>query len=115
MFTMMFLVMTIVLMASAVAAASVIATRSNLIEPAVATPGVAIPFETKKFNASSDTMQGQYNVNVFPQPQPGEWQVMQLESLREVEQTLDSLECHGVLNREVVTMSNNCFAVRWKC
>jgi hypothetical protein len=43
------------------------------------------------------------------------WRVMTCDSLAEVEATLDWLENHGVKDREVVTLSDARFAVRWKC
>ena len=44
----------------------------------------------------------------------GGWQTTTLTSLREVEELLDSLEVHGIAEREVVAIGNSTFAVRWR-
>ena len=111
MFTMTFATITLVVFAAAIAAISVAVSYSAVAEPILASPfgrvGSSFPAE--------DTLEGGMACRVFPTAKPGEWQVMTCESLRDVEHTLDSLENHGVRNREVVAMSNACFAVRWKC
>ena len=53
------------------------------------------------------------SVDVTPAP-PAAWQIATASSLGEVEDILDSLEAHGVTEREVVTLQNNMFAVRWR-
>lgn len=42
------------------------------------------------------------------------WQVATLTSLSEVEDLLDSLEARHFAQREVRTLGNNCFRVRWR-
>lgn len=42
------------------------------------------------------------------------WQVATLHSLSEVEDLLDSLEARHVAQREVRTLANNTFRVRWR-
>lgn len=107
--TMTLLTLGFIFTTAAMAAMCVVATRSSLLEPAVASP-----YGGLRADPSNDTLCGAVNMTVYPPALPGEWQTLQLSSLHEVEQTLDSLENHGVLNREVVTMGNDCFAVRWK-
>jgi hypothetical protein len=111
MFTMTFATITLVVFAAAIAAVSVAVTRSAVAEPVLASPfgHVGGP------DAAADTLAGGTHCHVFPPAQPGEWQILTCDTLREVEDTLDSLEGHGILEREVVCLSNACFAVRWKC
>ena len=109
MFTMTVLIMTSVFAAVAIAAMSVMVTQTSpTLESALASP-----FGTVGVSAS-DTLEGGMNYRIFPPSRPGEWQIMSCESIREAEQTLDSLENHGVVEREMLALSNNCFAVRWK-
>ena len=111
MITMTFATISIVLFAATIAAMSVVATRSAVSEAAFASPFGSIGLRDQ----SADTLQGGTAFRVFPPAAPGEWQVLTCDTLRDVENTLDSLENHGIRDREVVAMSNSCFAVRWKC
>jgi hypothetical protein len=61
----------------------------------------------------ADTLPLTASVDVTPAPAAG-WQVATLANLSQVEDLLDSLEAHGVTEREVVTLQNNLFAVRWR-
>lgn len=111
MITMTFLTISFVVFAAAIAATSVAMSRSTVCEPAFASPFTHVGVRDQ----SADTMEGGTALSVYPASQPGEWQVLTCDTLRDVENTLDSLENHGVMEREVVAMANACFAVRWKC
>ena len=43
-----------------------------------------------------------------------DWQSVTLNNLSRVQDLLDSLEAHGVAEREVVTLSDAAFTVRWR-
>jgi hypothetical protein len=58
-------------------------------------------------SASAPTAQTTFN-------QQSDWQTVTVHHLGDVTDLLDYLENHGVQTREVVTLDNNCFAVRWK-
>ena len=111
MFTVTFATITFVIFAAAVAALSVTMQRAPVAEKILTSPfglvGSAYP--------SEDTLEGGMTCRVFQPSKTGEWQLKTCDTLREVENTLDSLENHGILEREVVVMSNSCFALRWKC
>jgi hypothetical protein len=62
---------------------------------------------------AADTLPLSASVEVTPPPAAG-WQFATVASLSEVEDLLDSLESHGVAEREVVTVQNNRFTVRWR-
>jgi hypothetical protein len=53
------------------------------------------------------------SVDVTPAPTAC-WHVATLASLNQVEDLLDCLEARGVAEREVVTLEDNLFAVRWR-
>ena len=61
----------------------------------------------------ADTLPLTASVDVTPAPTVA-WQVATLADLGQVEDLLDSLEAHGITEREVVTLQNNLFAVRWR-
>jgi hypothetical protein len=61
----------------------------------------------------ADTLPLSASVEVTPAPVVG-WQIATLADLSKVEDLLDSLEAHGVAEREVVALQNNLFAVRWR-
>ncbi len=42
------------------------------------------------------------------------WTVRTVATLRQVEDLLDSLEAHGVAEKEVIALQDNLFAVRWR-
>lgn len=107
MLTMTILITGTILAAAAVAVMSVIATEATA-EAALASPFGVVG------TASADTLEGGMHFCVYPPAQPGEWQLLSCDTLQEAEYTLDSLENHGVKDRELVALSNSCFAVRWK-
>jgi hypothetical protein len=43
-----------------------------------------------------------------------DWHVATVAALSDAEELLDTLESHGYAERELVVMSNSCFAVRWR-
>jgi hypothetical protein len=109
MFTTTVLLMGTVFAAAAIAAMAVMVVQTA---PALET-GVASPFG-QTGTCSADTLEGGMNFRIFPPAKPGEWQILSCDTIREAEMTLDSLENHGVKDREMLALSNNCFAVRWK-
>ena len=62
---------------------------------------------------SSDTLPISASVDVTPLPAAC-WHVATLANLNQVEDLLDCLEARGVAEREVVTLEDNLFAVRWR-
>ncbi|OWK36502.1 hypothetical protein FRUB_09065 [Fimbriiglobus ruber] len=46
--------------------------------------------------------------------QSSDWKATTLHNLSQVEDLLDSLEMHGIADREVVALGNSTFIVRWK-
>lgn len=111
MFTATFALITLLIFVAAVSAASVAVSRAAVAEPALASPfgrvGTSDP--------AADTLEGGVAYKVYPAAKPGEWQILTCDSLRDVEDALDNLENNGILERDVVALANNCFAVRWKC
>jgi hypothetical protein len=43
-----------------------------------------------------------------------DWQLATVDDLTDAEDLLDSLECRGYEDRELVVLGNSCFAVRWR-
>lgn len=79
-----------------------------------ARPGTVDPFELPDVaDPSADTLsEGDNQVKtVFV---PSSWQSTKLTSLTRVGDLLDSLEAHGVREREVVSLSESSFLVRWR-
>jgi hypothetical protein len=72
-------------------------------------PGTVYPFAPVKPSAA-DTIASAVDT-VFADEG---WSIVTLSRLCEVEDLLDSLEAHGVCEREVRMMGNNNFRVRWK-
>ena len=111
MFTVTFALISLLIFVAAMAATSVAIGRSAVAEPILASPfgkvGSADP--------AADTLEGGVAYKVYPAAKPGEWQILTCDSLRDVEDALDNLENNGILERDVVALANNCFAVRWKC
>ena len=62
---------------------------------------------------AADTLPITASIDATPAPVAA-WRIATATSLGEVEDLLDSLEAHGVTEREVVTLQNNMFAVRWR-
>jgi hypothetical protein len=94
-----------------VLSAYAMATRADLLDP-----NTVDPFKGHDdHDPSADTLSGLgADVATTPPATTGGWQVSVLSSLHQVEDLLDSLESHGVAEREVVTLGGNCFAVRWR-
>ena len=94
---------------SAMVVASTVVSRHDVLHPATVnpfTPGVADP--------SSDTIQNDQAMVQTVLAPAHDWQVATFVSLSEVEDLLDSLEAHGIERREVIALTDRCFAVRWK-
>jgi hypothetical protein len=92
-------------------AAYAMATRTELLEPSTVDPFKG----NDEHDPSADTLTGLgAEVPTTPPTATGGWQVAVLANLSQVEDLLDSLESHGVAEREVVTLGGNCFAVRWR-
>lgn len=91
------------LVAVAGLAASVVVGRSEeRVDPFL--PGVADP--------SHDTLHDEATVKtVFVEPK---WHTATVPSLSRATDLLDSLEAHGVREREVVTLADERFLVRWR-
>lgn len=95
------------LMALTIVAVAV--TRQDVLLPATVNP-----FAPSVADPTADTVGGnEAMVQTVLAPQH-DWQVATLSNLSQVEDLLDSLENHGVTTREVVVLTDNCFAVRWK-
>jgi hypothetical protein len=70
------------------------------------------PFAPGTADPSADTMAGQAEVNtVFSDDG---WKSITLSRLCDVEDLLDQLEAHHVTEREMLTLGNASFCVRWK-
>lgn len=52
--------------------------------------------------------------NSHSQSTTKEWQIASLASLSDAEDLLDYLEANGHSQRELITLGNRCFAVRWR-
>lgn len=63
---------------------------------------------------SEDTLAGHSDVVQTTKPTGTEWKMATLNNLAQVEDLLDSLEAAGIAEREVHTLGNNLFAVRWR-
>jgi hypothetical protein len=98
-----------VLAMMAVAVATIVATRQDVLQPATANP-----FGPGSANPSDDTIGSEQAVIQTVLMPQHEWQVATLSNLSQVEDLLDSLEAHGIAHREVHTLGDNVFAVRWK-
>ena len=95
------------LMVMAVAVA--VTSRQDVLHPATVNPfapGIADP--------SSDTMQNDQAMAQTVLAPAHDWEVATFDDLTQVEDLLDSLEAHGVATREVIAVTDHCFAVRWK-
>jgi hypothetical protein len=95
-----------------VVAVYAMATRTDiLLDPATVDPFK----DQEEHDPSADTLAGLgAEVPTTPPAATGGWQLKVLSNLSQVEDLLDSLEAHGVAEREVVTLGGNCFAVRWR-
>ena len=90
-------------------ALAVVATRPSLFQP-----GTVNPFDrVGTADPSEDTLCGQaVEQTVFVQN--AGWKLRTLNNLRDVEDLLDCLESSSVAEREVHTLGNSSFAVRWR-
>ncbi len=95
---------------------AVLTAHTGALNPAVVDPFAPASPAT---DPSADTISGGGSLvrTAFAPPSAAGatgWQVATLSSLSDVEDLLDSLEVHGVRDREVVTVTDDQFAVRWK-
>ena len=72
-----------------------------------------ISFDATQMDALKATMGGGTQATMA-QTREEIWQVLETDCLTMVTNLLDSLENHGVRNRQVIALSNGCFAVRWR-
>lgn len=78
----------------------------------VLAPAAIGPFAPGTSDPTADTMTSQAHMNtVFTD---GGWNSVTLNRLCDVEDFLDQLEAHNVAEREMVTLNDTAFAVRWK-
>lgn len=92
------------------AALYAVATR-NVLQPATVEP-FAIP---AGHDPSADTLPTTGSALLkTAQPATGEWKVTTIHNLTQVEDFLDSLEAHGVTEREILTLGDSTFAIRWR-
>lgn len=90
------------LVAVAGMAASAVVGRTERVDPFL--PGVTDP--------SADTLHGEATVQtVFLD---SAWKTQTVNSLSRATDLLDSLEAHGVRERELVTLADSRFLVRWR-
>jgi hypothetical protein len=64
--------------------------------------------------SDADTLPLSASVEATPPPAAAEWHIATVATLSDVEDLLDCLEANGVCEREVVSLQNNLFAVRWR-
>jgi hypothetical protein len=74
-------------------------------------PATVYPFAPGSSDPSADTLCGQAAPTVLVDDG---WTVATLNRLCDVEDLLDSLEAHGITEREMETVGNAQFLVRWK-
>ena len=87
-----------------------IATRTDAV-PA----GVVDPFQPAVgSDPSADTLPTGCAMSKTTPPTATDWQVTTLTNLSQVEDLLDCLEANGFAEREVLTLGNATFAVRWR-
>jgi hypothetical protein len=75
-------------------------------------PATVFPFAPGSSDPSADTLVGEAQTPTVLAD--AGWRVATLHRLCDVEDLLDSLEAHGVAEREVETVGNAEFLVRWK-
>lgn len=76
-------------------------------------PGTLNPFGPHQVNPSSDTLQNESLTRTVMSDEK-EWQLVTMHRLSDVEDFLDMLEAHKVRERQVHTLNNTSFAVRWR-
>ncbi|MGL6074455.1 MAG: hypothetical protein ACRC8S_09875 [Fimbriiglobus sp.] len=91
----------------AITVAAMVTTREETL-------ATASPFAPGTSAPSEDTVGGEQAIVQTVLVGKSDWQIATLSSLSDVEDMLDSLEAHGIENREVHCLANNVFAVRWK-
>ena len=89
---------------------AVVATRQAVLQPSTVDPFSA----PRITDPSAETLAGNSEMVKTVLNTPNEWNVATLHNLTDVEEMLDCLEAHGIQSREVITLSEDCFAVRWK-
>jgi len=98
--------MTTLLLMGCVAVVASIAMKNPKVRP------VEFPFAAKSADPSADTMVNQSQIEtVFADTG---WQSVTVDNLSHVEEMLDRLEACQVGTREVVTLANASFCVRWR-
>lgn len=101
----------LVTVAATVSLIFVFAVRVGVLQPGTVEP-FGVPGTT---DPSADTIAGHSElVQTVMEPKKAEWYITTLRNLSQVEDLLDSLENHGIAEREVTALSNDCFAVRWR-
>ena len=106
--------MTLLLPLAAFAAIAVVggAIYAVAIQSPSLRPATVYPFAPGSTDPSADTMAGQACIEtVF---NDNGWNALTLHRLNEVEDLLDSLEAHSIVEREVKTLDGNTFCVRWR-
>ena len=88
---------------------AMIATRPSLFQPETVNPFN----DVGSANPSEDTLCCEAAVQTTFVQNAG-WKLVTLTNLREVEDLLDCLESSRVVEREVHTLGNSSFAVRWR-
>ncbi len=93
----------------AMALATSVVSRLDTLHPATVNP-----FAPSIADPSSDTISGDQSMVQTVLAPAHDWQVATFANLSQVEDLLDSLESHGIHSREVIVLTDHCFAVRWK-
>jgi len=91
-------------------AAAIVATRQEVLQPATVDPF----YGTEQGTTSADTVPMNNEMVQTALSPKSDWQTRNFRSLSQVEAMLDTLEVHGVANREVIVLTDDCFTVRWK-
>jgi hypothetical protein len=107
-----FLLPTAIAIGSAVA--SLMAMSATVAREELLRPATVNPFSPSVGDPSADTLSSADAMAQTVFAPAHDWQVATLDSLHDVEDLLDSLEAHGVETREVLALTDRCFAVRWK-
>lgn len=90
-----------------IAVAAVCVTIARPCETALAGETTAVGLA----DAGAETLVGNHGAGDLPRQN---WQMTTVSALCEAEDILDSLEAHGIAERELVVLGNSCFAVRWR-
>jgi hypothetical protein len=111
--------MTGLLLATVLTAAASIVTLVVLYavatRPDAVPSGVVDPFQPATgSDPSADTLPTGCAMSKTTPPAASEWQITTVTNLSQVEDLLDCLEAQGFAEREVLTLGNSSFAVRWR-